>query len=82
MIRTLRADITTLGVDAIVCDYRMPRMTGLELLDQLDGDVPFFLVSGDLGITERAAELPGVAGVFAKPFQPEALLRVLAGVLS
>jgi CheY-like chemotaxis protein len=68
-------------VAAVVCDYRMPGMTGLEVLERVSEGVPFFLVSGDLGITERVADLPRVTGVFAKPFQPEALLSRLSTFL-
>lgn len=66
---------------AIICDYRMPAMSGLQLLDQVTTDAPFFLVSGDLAIEDRGAANPRVTGVLTKPFQPERLLELVLGAL-
>jgi CheY-like chemotaxis protein len=66
-------------VDAVACDYRMPSMTGLELLDRLQVKVTFHLISGELAIRDHVGADPRVSGVLVKPFKPEALLRLLAG---
>lgn len=68
-------------VCVIVCDYRMPQMTGLELLDRIEADVPFILVSGDLGVTRWTEGNPRVRGVLTKPFRPEHLLDLIGGYL-
>ena len=64
-------------VAAIVCDYRMPGLSGLELLERLEIEVPFVLISGDIGIAPIVQSNPRVTAVLAKPFQPEALLALL-----
>lgn len=62
-------------VSVIVCDYRMPTMTGLQLLERFTGDAPFFLMSGDLEVASLVKHLPRVTGLLAKPFKPEQLLE-------
>jgi two-component system, chemotaxis family, chemotaxis protein CheY len=67
----------------VVLDLHMPRMDGLEFLEQLKmhpsaGDVRVLLVSGDPNV--RAAEhFPGVVGVLAKPIQMKDLLASVNG---
>ena len=68
----------------VVLDLHMPRMDGLEFLEQLKtypsaGDVRVLLVSGDPNV--RAAEhFPGVVGVLSKPIQMNELLASVNGV--
>lgn len=70
--------LATNPVAAIVCDYRMPAMSGLQLLERIASTAPFFLVSGDLAVSALAREMPRVAGVLNKPFQPERLLELVS----
>jgi CheY-like chemotaxis protein len=58
----------------IICDYRMPSLTGLDVLDRIPPGTPFFLVSGDLAITLARSD-PRVTGILTKPFRAEALLE-------
>ena len=72
-------------VDIIICDWNMPRLTGLELLHQVrtaDPDMPFLMLTGlaDMDSVVAARE-GGVSGYLRKPFSPEQLeaeLRFLA----
>jgi DNA-binding NtrC family response regulator len=64
-------------VGLIVSDYRMPQMTGLELLERVEADVPFIMVSGDLGVTQWTRDNPRVLDVLTKPFRPELLLEAV-----
>ena len=58
----------------VICDYRMPSMSGLDVLDHVRPGTPFFLVSGDLAIT-LAKDDPRVTGILTKPFRAETLLE-------
>lgn len=60
----------------VVCDYRMPRLTGLEVLERLPPSVPFVLMSGDLFDVD--SDDSRVAAFLAKPLQPEELLAAVA----
>jgi two-component system probable response regulator PhcQ len=76
--REALAFLQTTVVDAVISDYRMPEMTGIELLQQLARDVPFFIISGDLWILDEVGHIPRVTGVLQKPVRPEELLAVIA----
>lgn len=61
-------------VVAIVCDYRMPQMTGLQVLDALmPYETLFFIVSGDHSLNDTLASDSRLAGVLGKPFSREVL---------
>jgi len=64
-------------VAAIVCDYRMPTLNGLEVLDRLEVEVPFFLISGDIAIASLVQRNPRVTHVLPQPFRPEDLIALL-----
>jgi DNA-binding NtrC family response regulator len=65
------------AVCLIVSDYRMPQMTGLDLLDRIEADVPFIMVSGDLSVARWVHGNPRVIEVLTKPFRPEQLLELV-----
>ena len=72
-------------VDFIICDWRMPRMTGLELLQLVRStypDLPFLMVTANNDIESvKAAKQFGVNAYITKPYSPEQLeqkIRVLA----
>jgi len=74
-------------IDIVLCDVHMPRMNGVELVrrmsqDPLLADVPVVMISSDRG-EARAAELEslGIRGYIHKPFQPEAIGRLVRKVL-
>lgn len=72
-------------VDIIICDWNMPKMTGVELLRQIRTvypDVPFLMVTGrgDMDSVVEAKD-SGVTGYIVKPFsaaQLEAKVRAVA----
>ncbi len=74
------------GVDFIICDWNMPRMTGIELLEQfrtVDPDVPFVMLTGrnDMDSVTAARDM-GVTGYLLKPFSQEQLEVYLTSVLT
>jgi DNA-binding NtrC family response regulator len=72
--------LTTMTVDLIVTDFRMPGMDGLELLRRVKGQQPrctVFLVTGcDTGIADQARQL-GAAGFAEKPVVLEEFVPLL-----
>lgn len=76
-------------VNVILCDWRMPRLTGLEVLKQVrtcDPDLPFLMITGvaDHGSVVEAKSF-GVTGYIRKPFSADELrkkLGVVARVLA
>jgi two-component system, chemotaxis family, chemotaxis protein CheY len=69
------------GVDLVVCDINMPRMTGLELLAELGPEmvaklpVVMLTTEGQPTLVQRAKAL-GAKGWIIKPFKPELLVSV------
>ncbi len=71
-------------IDMIVCDWNMPKMTGVEVLRQLrtaDPDLPFLMVTGRSDLESVVeAKSSGVTAYIRKPFSPaqlEAKLRIV-----
>lgn len=66
--------------DVILSDVRMPGMTGLELLEQLDTDTtpPLVLISahGDIPMAVKAMQ-DGAYSFVEKPYDPRRLLHIL-----
>jgi DNA-binding response OmpR family regulator len=65
----------------VICDYRMPGMSGLALLERLDTTAPFVVVTGDPGAVAALRAHPRVAGYLVKPFSPEELLAKIEAVV-
>lgn len=61
----------------VLCDQRMPQMTGLELLAALPREIPFVLVTGDHSFRSEAEGNPRVRAIIEKPFKFAELLAVL-----
>jgi len=72
------AFIVANDVTLVICDYRMPALSGLEVLDRIERDVPFYVVSGDLDVARFTDSNPRVTGVLAKPYRPEHLLELIS----
>lgn len=73
--------------DLILCDWEMPEMTGLELLqwmraDEYYRDIPFIMITsrGDKSHVVEAVQ-EGVSEYLGKPFSPEGLSRKVMKVM-
>lgn len=72
--------------DIVLSDFKMPEMTGLELLLAMRknsdlANIPFVLMSGDGAITESQAMEAGCTAFIAKPFVPAELPEFLASLI-
>ena len=69
-------------IDVVICDWNMPGMSGLSLLQQVrtvDQEIPFIMLTGraDLSSVMEARDF-GVSDYLVKPFTPEKLEAKLA----
>jgi len=77
------AELQGSGFDAVLCDLRLPGLSGMELYDRLSASDPataarMVLISGDAGAPEVAAFLARThAPMLEKPFELRALARAL-----
>ncbi|MBW2272903.1 MAG: response regulator [Deltaproteobacteria bacterium] len=73
------------GFDAVITDYRMPRMNGVELSERLLGERPdlaILVVSGYPGeVDTDLAKALGIRGVLAKPVDTSQLTAFLARIV-
>lgn len=72
-------------INVIICDWNMPRVTGLEILRQVrtvDPDIPFLMATG-VSDTEsvEVAKGDGVTGYLVKPYSAEQLEKKLKFIL-
>src|ERR1700712_4328965 len=76
--------IRSVGADIVLCDWNMPRMSGLELLQTLrgNGDArPFgFVTSEGTPAMREIAAKEGAHFVITKPFTADVFSAVLGGV--
>jgi len=72
-------------IDIVLCDWRMPRMTGLDLLKKVRADgseIPFMMVTANADIESiRTAASSGVTSYIAKPFSPHQLQSKLEAMI-
>ena len=68
-------------VDVVLCDWNMPRMSGMEVLRQIrtcDPDMPFLMITGQVDIESvTEAKSCGVTGYLKKPFSSDQLRKKL-----
>ena len=71
-------------VDVIICDWNMPRMSGLELLKRIrevDSQVPFIMLTGRADLDSVVAARDSLVSAYLlKPFSPQVLESRLAKV--
>lgn len=77
------------SVDVILCDWNMPRLSGLELLKQIrtcGPDLPFLMITGNADLEAVVeAKTYGVTGYIRKPFSADQLrkkLNVISRIVS
>lgn len=77
-------DVAPDMVDVLICDWNMPKMSGIDLLRQLRSvfsNIPFLMITGRKDIDSIAtAKASGVTAYIGKPFskaQLEVKLRVI-----
>jgi CheY-like chemotaxis protein len=72
-------------IDVILCDWRMPRMTGiqfLKLVRKTHPEMPFMMVTANADVESiKAAASSGVSGYIAKPFSPAQLKKKLVALI-
>ena len=75
------------AVDLIICDWAMPKLSGLEVLHIIRAheqtkDLPFMMVtsSSEIAKVQQAVEL-GVSDYLIKPFQPGQLCQKVISLL-
>ena len=71
-------------VNLILCDWNMPRFSGLDLLTQLrtvDLDMPFLMITGNADLQSvQEAKSHGVSGYLRKPFSANELEKKLSAM--
>lgn len=72
--------------DAILLDYHMPEMSGLETLNLIRQtpeyrDIPVIAYTADPHALDKNNLPEGLSGVLLKPFAPDSLARRLADLL-
>ena len=79
--RELLADIDSIGVGCLVVDFRMPEMSGLQLVQEVrsrGSNVPFLLISGCATIPMAVDAMKlGACNIIEKPFDPKDFLESL-----
>ena len=72
-------------LDVVLCDWNMPRLSGMELLRQIrtcDPDLPFLMITGLADIESvTEARSCGVTGYIKKPFSANELQKKLGLVM-
>lgn len=80
------AKAATESPDAVTIDYRLPDMSGLDVITRLKADsktasLPLILLSADAKLHESEAKAKGAFGVLLKPVSPVALRAMMESCL-
>ncbi len=71
-------------IDLVICDWMMPRMTGLELLQQIRSvypQMPFMMVTGRADLDSvKSAKTYNVNAYISKPFSPQQFEKKLVAL--
>lgn len=69
--------ISSNEVAAIFCDFRMPNIGGLEVLDRLASGPAFYFVSGDIEALSELTDDPRITGFLTKPYRSAELITLV-----
>jgi DNA-binding response OmpR family regulator len=64
-------------VALVFCDYRMPKLNGLEVVGRITTEAPIYMVSGDFEVERRLRDDGRIAGMLPKPFRAEEVLAIV-----
>lgn len=73
--------------DLMICDWDMPRMSGIEVLETIRADeslqkIPFIMVTANADREKVSQAIDaGTDGYIIKPLQPDTLLQVISKLL-
>jgi DNA-binding NtrC family response regulator len=60
----------------------MPGKTGLDVLKELKHPIPFYIVTGDLNVTQELSATPDLSGIIYKPIDMEQVAALIRDTLS
>ena len=60
------AFINSNDVAVVFSDYRMPKMNGIDVLNAIEKEIPFYIITGEL-VPEDAAPAPKAESCFLAP---------------
>lgn len=67
--------------DCIICDVKMPKMSGLELYEKLKDKTKFVIISGIVNEKEVPKELIATKRFFLKPVEPKGFVNRIKELL-
>ncbi len=67
--------------DCIICDVKMPKMSGLEVYERLKHKTKFIIVSGIVNEKEIPRELIDTKRFFLKPLEPKTFVNRVCDLL-
>jgi len=74
--------------DLVICDWDMPQMTGIQVLESIRADdalykTPFIMVTANADRDKVTSAInAGTDGYVIKPLQPDTLLKIIAKLLA
>ncbi len=73
-------------IDLILSDSKMPKMGGIELLNKIGkshkNTPPFFLLTGDVSLSEDELIKKGAKGLILKPFDLDEIVKKVEATLT
>ncbi len=73
--------LAELGTDLLVLDLHMPYLSGFEIIDGLDSEIPTMMITADVSPEVRQRALQSGVELVAKPFQVDEVLERIKRML-